>query len=477
MFNKTKYYQKGGVFLVRLNGKEFSGGRSFALWGSVLAIGLLLSTLLPGCGGGGGAVTRIVSGVLRDAVTGQPIDGATVKLYQVTKGGSRLLIFLGQDTTKNGGKYGIPIGLSVIFVGLLAVEPPEGSDYEPVEIQTNLDASQDIDLDVVIIAKPHKPTTLTIIPPEGPYIAGQTYQFGYEARDQSGQIIPLKGINWYAQGDLATIDSQGNFIARSSDTCIIGLILSKDCETHISIPIIAPPQLILVGSSASQPLRALLESAGFNVQMQSTVPTNIGDAKALVIDDTAKLTTSDAGKVENILNKGGNIVLIGDAPAMLATGKPLPPNNPYNQNWTPTDISPIGGWFGGAGKMLHVYDINVHALSGGDVPLTPGISPDDILECMEVACVLTPLYQYPHVSVIAATMYWLTSPNFPNTENDHMVFAFAQEGVDGMGRLYWQWDYIASSQWEQYQPGSDAKIKKLFLSGVKWAARLGGPQP
>lgn len=456
--------------------------KAFALWCGALSLTIFLTTFLPGCGGGGGTVTRIVSGVLTDAVTGQPIDGATVELYQAPAKGrnnSRVMagaMLLGKDTTHDGGKYSIPIHISGMLVAIFSVQPPPGTDYEPLEMETNIDASQNICLDVVIIAESNKPSGLEIIPPLPPgesYIAGQTYHFGYKAYNQNGQEIQLNGVNWYAKGGLARINSQGEFIASSPATCIIGIILSSDCKTEISIPIIAPPQAILVGSSASNPLRDLLRSAGFNVLMQSTVPTNIGGAKVLVIDDTANLTTADASKVENILNKGGNVVLIGDAPAMLATGHPLPPNNPDNQNWTPTDISTISSWFGGATKMLHTYDFGIHPISGGLVPLPPGVNPEVSLDFWEAACTLTPLNPYPIVSVIASTEYWFTSPDFPNTEvggwGPHKVYAFAQASGNGRGRLYWQWGY-KTSLLDGKPTGDEQKIKMLLLNGVKWAA-------
>ena len=140
------------------------------------------------------------------------------------------------------------------------------------------------------------------------------------------------GVNWYAKGDLATIDSKGNFIAKSPDTVIIGIILGQN-KWETSIPIIAPPIALLTASGPrASEIKQTLLNAGFNVQISSTIPTNIGQARVLVIDESASLSTADASKMQNILNKGGNVVLIGDAPAILATGNPLPPNNPDHQN-------------------------------------------------------------------------------------------------------------------------------------------------
>jgi len=287
-------------------------------------------------------------------------------------------------------------------------------------------------------------------------------------------------VNWYAHGDLATIDSKGNFIAKSPDTVIIGIILGQN-KWETSIPIIAPPIALLTASGPrASEIKQTLLNAGFNVQISSTIPTNIGQARVLVIDESASLSTADASKMQNILNKGGNVVLIGDAPAILATGNPLPPNNPDHQNWTPTDVSSVSSWFFGVKKMMHVYDFNIHALTNGLVPLPAGLTTDYILECEESACALTPFNAYFDVQVIATSEIYTDSASFPNTEvgdGGYKAFAIAERGQDDTYRLYWQWNYKASQGWEQAQPGSSVKIRDLFINGVKWTARLLGPQP
>jgi hypothetical protein len=418
--------------------------------------------------------------------SGNPIEGATVKIYQAPKG--RVIagaLLLGEDKTKSDGSYRIPISISGVLLLILSVEPPS-QDYTPLEMEMNLDVMQKISLDAYLIKKDdlQRINRIEIKPPlaEGEsYIAGMKYTFSYIAYDQNNKPMELAGVNWYAQGDLATIDSKGNFIAKSPDTVIIGIILGQN-KWETSIPIIAPPIALLTASGPrASEIKQTLLNAGFNVQISSTIPTNIGQAKVLVIDESASLTTADASKVQNIFNKGGNVVLIGDAPAILATGNPLPPNNPDHQNWTPTDVSSISSWFFGVKKMMHVYDFNIHALTNGLVPLPAGLTTDYILECEESACALTPFNPYPDVSVIASSENYTDSPSFPNTEvggwGPYKAFAIAQEGKDNSGRLYWQWNYKASEGWEQAQPGSSAKIRDLFINGVKWTARLLGPQP
>jgi len=59
--------------------------RSFALWGGVVCLLAFALLLLSGCGGGGGA-QYFVSGKVMDALSGNPIEGATVKIYQAPKG-------------------------------------------------------------------------------------------------------------------------------------------------------------------------------------------------------------------------------------------------------------------------------------------------------------------------------------------------------------------------------------------------------
>jgi hypothetical protein len=131
-------------------------------------------------------------------------------------------------------------------------------------------------------------------------------------------------------------------------------------------------------------------------------------------------------------------------------------------------------------KMMHVYDFNIHALTNGLVPLPVELTTDYILECEESACALTPFNPYPDVSVISSSEIYTDSASFPNTEagdGGYKAFAIAQRGKDDTYRLYWQWNYKASQGQEQAQPGSSAKIRDLFINGVKWTAGLLGPQP
>ncbi|MGC9003146.1 MAG: hypothetical protein ACP5KZ_00355, partial [bacterium] len=54
-----------------------------------------------------------ITGVLQDAQTGQPIDGAKIQLYQAPS--KRVIagaLLLGEAITKDGGKYSIPIHTS-----------------------------------------------------------------------------------------------------------------------------------------------------------------------------------------------------------------------------------------------------------------------------------------------------------------------------------------------------------------------------
>ncbi|MGB9797369.1 MAG: hypothetical protein ACPLSK_02000, partial [bacterium] len=197
--------------------------RLLALWGGVVCLVSILLVVLPGCGGGGGAETYYITGVVQDAQTGQPIDGAKIQLYQAPS--KRVIagaLLLGEAITKDGGKYSIPIHTSLVSaVFIFKVEPPSGSNYQPLEMETNIDPKKKKDIPIGLI-----PNTLLldiqIIPPLPPgesYIAGQTYTFHYKITNKNtGQELSFKGVNWYVQGDVATIDSSGNFVAQSPAT-------------------------------------------------------------------------------------------------------------------------------------------------------------------------------------------------------------------------------------------------------------------
>lgn len=372
-----------------------------------------------------------------------------------------------------------------MLLAILSVEPPNeppNNEYTSLEMPTNLDVMQKISLDAYLIKKDDllKINRIEIKPPlaEGEsYIAGMKYTFSYIAYDQNNNPMELAGVNWSAHGDLATIDSKGNFIAKSPDTVIIGIILGQN-KWETSIPIIAPPIALLTASGPrASEIKQTLLNAGFNVQISSIIPTNIGQARVLVIDESASLTTVDASKMQNILNKGGNVVLMGDAPAILATGNPLPPFNPNDTS--STDVSSISSWFFGVKRMKHIRDANIYALTNGLVPLPAGLTTDYILECEESVCALTPFNAYFDVQVIAISEIYTDSASFPNTkvgDGGYKAFAIAQRGKDDTYRLYWQWNYKASQGQEQAQPGSSAKIRDLFINGVKWTARLLGQQ-
>jgi len=152
----TKAALSRGRFLCKL----------FALWGGMVWLSVLILVQLSGCGGGGRA-QYFVSGKVMDALSGNPIEGATVKIYQASKG--RVIagaLLLGEGKTESDGSYKIPISVSGVLWLILSVEPPS-QDYTPLEMQTNLDVMQKISLDAYLVKKDdmQRISSLRIKPP------------------------------------------------------------------------------------------------------------------------------------------------------------------------------------------------------------------------------------------------------------------------------------------------------------------------
>jgi hypothetical protein len=214
------------------------------------------------------------------------------------------------------------------------------------------------------------------------------------------------------------------------------------------------PLAILVGSNQSAPLQNLLISNGFRVSLQDTLPTNLGDADVLIIDDTLSLSTSDAFTVEQYLNEGKSVVLIGHAPAMLATGERLPTNGQR------VDISAISAWFGGVNQM-QAYATYVYARDPGLFPLPSGITSDRTI--------------YSSVSEDSRRMASCTTPPVPpgrftavdvkGSLSPNRIYGFAYPLASG-ARLYWQWAHTGNN------PAYAEKVSALFIAGVRWAAKV-----
>jgi hypothetical protein len=217
------------------------------------------------------------------------------------------------------------------------------------------------------------------------------------------------------------------------------------------------PTAIVVGSSQSAPLRDLLVSNGFRVTLQDTVPTDIGDADVLVIDDTLSLSTSDAPKVEQLLNAGKSVVLIGHAPAMLATGNRLPTNA------NKVDISSISSWFGGVTQMW-AYSDYAYAWDTGLFPLPTGMQSGDLIywptsaDSYRMASCTTPPVSPGKIAA---------ADGRPESSIQiQQIFAFAYPSPTTGSRLYWQWAHTGNN------PSYASKVNALFIAGVKWAARV-----
>ncbi|WP_456331036.1 hypothetical protein [Fervidibacter sacchari] len=214
------------------------------------------------------------------------------------------------------------------------------------------------------------------------------------------------------------------------------------------------PIAIVVGSSQSAPLRDLLISNGFRVTLQENVPTDIGEADVLVIDDTLSLSTSDAPKVEQLVNAGKSVVLIGHAPAMLATGNRLPTDRRV-------DISSISSWFGGVTQMQADAD-PVHAWDTGLFPLPTGMQNGDRL------------YDWTSADLdrMACCTTSPTSPGKIAAANGRpgsvitRIYAFAYPSPATGSRLYWQWAHTGNN------PSYAGKVNSFFIAAVKWAAKV-----
>jgi hypothetical protein len=211
---------------------------------------------------------------------------------------------------------------------------------------------------------------------------------------------------------------------------------------------------IVVGSSQSIPLRELLISNGFRVTLQDTMPTDIGDADVLIIDDTLPLSTSDAPKVEQLLNAGKSVVLIGHAPAMLATGNRLPTN-------AKVDISSISSWFGGVTQMWAYAAWGVYAWDTGLFPLPTGMQSGDRIYASTSADSRMASCTTPPVSPgkIAAA-------ESPPGSTIYLFYAFAYPSPTTGSRLYWQWAHTGNNL------NYASKVNALFIAGAKWAARV-----
>jgi hypothetical protein len=105
------------------------------------------------------------------------------------------------------------------------------------------------------------------------------------------------------------------------------------------------PTVIVVGTKDAEPLRSFLCDAGITVPpIRLTLPSDLGDANAIIVDDSANVSPSDTPTLEKFCEKGKGVVLVGHIPAKLATGNIVPENGEI-------DISSIASWFGGARRM------------------------------------------------------------------------------------------------------------------------------
>lgn len=210
--------------------------------------------------------------------------------------------------------------------------------------------------------------------------------------------------------------------------------------------VISPLAIVVGSTSGSAVLIEILRSNGYDVSVRSDIPTDMGDADVLVIDEVASLNTSDASKVEKLFNEGRNIVLVGQAPVKIATGYTLGDNKK-------ADISTISNWFGGATQMYgNDYILEIFAKDPQLFAL-----PSNIKDGEEI------YYQTSGVVVVivVSSLSPLAKVAAYNTFYDGIA-AFAYLSSTTGSRIYWQWHYNG------YNP-KYTKVDDLFIAGVNWA--------
>jgi hypothetical protein len=269
---------------------------------------------------------------------------------------------------------------------------------------------------------------------------GSQSQNGWDQRD-------------YASGEVATLTI--------SDPLAIGTYQwrfyaydgrSWSSASSLRTFVIPPTAIVTCNKQQSQPLIDLLIANGYNVDIRTDIPSDMGDADVLVIDETANIGTSDASKVQQLFDQGKNLVLIGQAPVKLALGQVLKPGET-------ADTTSIMGWFGGVKEMKRKGYNNDDFYVRDPVlfSLPPGIKPDSKIYNTYGT------NEYPiYVSAPGAMCYKVIDAHviYPDRID---IFAFAYRSAEKGSRVYWQWSYQSMNA--QYD-----KVDDLFIAAVNWAA-------
>jgi hypothetical protein len=197
-----------------------------------IGIGIaVILALLNGCGGGGtsggtsggtGGGTTTISGKVVDASdTTKGVEGATVALYTPSK--SRQSAPVASTTTKKDGTFSLTTtaGRYTLHVEL------KGSYYA---LDLNIVASGTVSIEIRLVPTTiQKITRVEITGPDGPYYVGNTYTFSAKAYGENNEDLKLTP-NWYVEGDIGTINQDGEFKATKAGSGKIWAVFAQEIQ-------------------------------------------------------------------------------------------------------------------------------------------------------------------------------------------------------------------------------------------------------
>jgi hypothetical protein len=185
-------------------------------------------------------------------------------------------------------------------------------------------------------------------------------------------------------------------------------------------------------------------------------PVTLQQFDVLLVGGSGNIGTSDAAKVKAFLDTGRGVVLLGPAPAILATG-----SADLDRLGFGADLTPIAAWFGNVQRMGYnnrpIFARTNPGMFSLPAEVAPGeqIQPGaDFLPAIRPTDITNPVVD----KVALVTDYGFDA-----------VYAFAYElpqtGQTPPGRVYWQWDPQGTNT------DYTNKVISLFLAGTHWTAR------